>query len=162
MQRTHAIWATAQQQRMQRRAMWVLGSLVLALVISGGVNPISAAEQRLNICHLTGQGVFQLITVDASALLGHFDHGDGVPGGAVPDQPGFTFDDTCAEVPVPPPVCQANRIETTLPDPPSLGACRRFCLANFDRTLCAQQGGTARLSELESFCECFCDCGPQP
>ena len=81
-----------------RGATWFVGSLLVGLVIIGGLSTGRAASQKEDVCHLTDDGSFRLITVDASAVPSHLNHGDGVPGGAVPNHPSFTFDDTCALV----------------------------------------------------------------
>jgi hypothetical protein len=67
---------------------------VLALVWFD-VGSTSAQVQKVNVCHREGNGTYHLITVASQAVPAHLNHGDALPGGLVPDQSGFKFDDTC-------------------------------------------------------------------
>jgi hypothetical protein len=51
---------------------------------------------KVSLCHRTGNGSFHLITVGAPAEPAHMAHGDGKPGGPVPNQPGKIFGPTCS------------------------------------------------------------------
>ena len=52
--------------------------------------------ERVQLCHRTGNGSYRLIEVSVSAEEDHLDHGDGYPGGEVPDtDPVVMFDDRC-------------------------------------------------------------------
>ena len=66
------------------------GQLGLALVVIIAMlglwtsSAASAPKDRVELCHMHGNGSFQLIEVAESAVSGHFGHGDGQPGGPVP------------------------------------------------------------------------------
>ena len=58
------------------KALLGIGGVAVTGVL--GVEAASAAPQeRVQICHATGNGSFRLITVAASAVDAHLDHGDG-------------------------------------------------------------------------------------
>jgi hypothetical protein len=64
-----------------------------------GQNPPSnngKKADKVDVCHRTGNGTFILINVNGNALPAHLAHGDGVPEGEVPNQPGKHFTTTCA------------------------------------------------------------------
>jgi hypothetical protein len=52
----------------------------LALLIPAGA---FAQANKVNVCHATGKGGFQLISVASSALRAHLQHGDKLPGETV-------------------------------------------------------------------------------
>jgi hypothetical protein len=62
-----------------------------------GVNPEPEQDggQKVTLCHRTGAGFFVMITVSIDAEPAHLAHGDGRPGGAVPNQAGKVFTSTC-------------------------------------------------------------------
>jgi hypothetical protein len=70
-------------------------AMVLSLMSS---SPVSASVVQVDVCHRTGDGAYKRITVSENALPAHVAHGDGVPGGPVPEQPGSVFDQNCAVV----------------------------------------------------------------
>ena len=53
------------------------------------------------MCHVTGNGRYNLITVNGDSQQAHLDHGDGVPGGDVPGMASFIFDSNCTPVQAP-------------------------------------------------------------
>lgn len=58
-----------------------------------------ADDRKVAICHGTeGADRFILVSVAAAALDAHLAHGDGRPGGPVPDQPNRTFGPACEEL----------------------------------------------------------------
>ena len=59
---------------------------------AGGAPQSSAG--KVNVCHRSGGG-FHLINVSGNAVKAHLDHGDGLPGGAVPGSTGQVFDANC-------------------------------------------------------------------
>lgn len=61
-----------------------------------GVLTLDDEEPKVTLCHRTGNGSFHLITVGAPAEPAHMAHGDGKPGGPVPNQPGRIFGPTCS------------------------------------------------------------------
>jgi hypothetical protein len=70
------------------------GSLVSGSSTAASHRP--ADNEKLAVCH-RNQGAlgFVVISIAASALDAHLAHGDGRPGGPVPDQPGRTFGSGC-------------------------------------------------------------------
>jgi hypothetical protein len=57
----------------------------------------SSAPGSIIVCHRTERG-FVPLPLPTPAVELHLNHGDGVVGGAVPGQPGMTFDANCAAV----------------------------------------------------------------
>lgn len=55
-------------------------------------------QTKIDICHVTGNDEYMKINVAAPAVPAHEAHGDAQVGAAVPDQPGFVFDDSCTPV----------------------------------------------------------------
>lgn len=54
---------------------------------------------RVEVCHDTGgPNGFTLISIAASAVEAHLNHGDAVPGQQVPAQPGMSFDAQCRPI----------------------------------------------------------------
>ena len=68
---------------------------------SGGLPfALNGDERRVTLCHVTGNGSYQLLEVDMSAQQDHFDHGDGFPGATVPlSDPPLVLDDECRRPP---------------------------------------------------------------
>jgi hypothetical protein len=61
-----------------------------------GVTPEAEDEGvKVTLCHRTGAGFYNRISVDIDAEPAHLAHGDGYPGGAVPNSPGQVFSATC-------------------------------------------------------------------
>ncbi len=68
------------------------------------VLPIGVAGKHANkvdVCHRRGNGTFILINISRNALPAHLSHGDGLPNGWVPEQPGKKFAANCSLVEVP-------------------------------------------------------------
>jgi hypothetical protein len=63
---------------------------------------------KVDVCHKRGNGTFILINISRNALPAHLTHGDGLPDGWVPDQPGKKLTTTCSIVDVP----QKELVET--------------------------------------------------
>ena len=64
-------------------------------------DPIAEARGRapkVDICHIDDAGAWELINVNGNAQQAHVGHGDGLPGGDVPGQAGYAFDDSCTPV----------------------------------------------------------------
>lgn len=81
---------------------------ILAAVFAFTVAATSAFAQtqpppKVQECHKTGNGTFHLITISLNAQPAHVAHGDGAPGQAVPNMPGFIFGDNCTPTVAPPP-----------------------------------------------------------
>jgi hypothetical protein len=65
----------------------------------------------MEICHTTGNGHYQLITINSNAEQSHRSHGDGRTGEEVPGRAGYRFDSACYQEQIPPP-------STPPPSPP--------------------------------------------
>ncbi len=52
----------------------------LLLSFSGYVSPASAKGDKVDVCHLRGDGSYKSINVSASAVPAHLSHGDGFTG----------------------------------------------------------------------------------
>jgi hypothetical protein len=90
---------------MNLRKMLILAVLgaaasLIALSIASSQPASSAAPApKADLCHKTGNGKFQPISVAANALPAHLGHGDvQQPNGAVPGSPGYVFDSKCTAV----------------------------------------------------------------
>lgn len=79
----------------------VIGILVLLIAIIPVVS-VSAAPGKVNVCHRTGNGSYNLINISTKALSAHLAHGDGMPGDPVPNMADKVFDVDCAVVDAPP------------------------------------------------------------
>jgi hypothetical protein len=75
----------------------------------GAVAQVQAA--KVAMCHVTGNGHYQWISISVHAIPGHYKHGDAQPGEPVPARVGYRFDSTCYQEAIPPP--------TPPPTPPS-------------------------------------------
>ena len=69
--------------------------------VGGGTISLAGSAPKVDVCHSTGNGSFQL--VNDNALLAHLNHGDAQPGQLVPGDPTKEFDDACGQVDVGPP-----------------------------------------------------------
>lgn len=71
-------------------------------VLCAAFLPVSAgaAANKVEMCHEKGNGDFQLLRISSSASSAHLGHGDGIPGGPVPDMAGYEFGQDCAVVEV--------------------------------------------------------------
>lgn len=59
------------------------------------IGTAEAGGDKVDVCHLTNGGNYNLLRVSASALSAHLGHGDGQPGDAVPGLEGFIFGENC-------------------------------------------------------------------
>ncbi len=55
-------------------------------------------QNKVDVCHVTGNGSYILITIAEPALPAHLNHGDGQPGDPVSGMEGFVFDESCEPV----------------------------------------------------------------
>src|ERR1044072_107731 len=62
----------------------------------------SAPEEKVQVCHKTGNGSFHLISISINAESAQTAHGDGRPGDPVPNMAGFIFGDNCTPTTAPP------------------------------------------------------------
>jgi len=80
--------------------------IILVLLIAAmPVMSAGAGADKVDVCHLEGNGSYHLINISDNAYPAHIDHGDVSPGNPVPGMPGFVFDEGCNIVQPPPPVC---------------------------------------------------------
>lgn len=76
--------------------------LPFAVVVSLLALPVAAAAApapKFDLCHRTGDGTYQPISISANATRAHLAHGDVLqPNGVVPGEAGFVFDSQCQVV----------------------------------------------------------------
>lgn len=65
---------------------------------SGAASIASRTSDKVSLCHATGQGAYQLLSVAAPAESAHLGHGDGQIGDPYPGQRGYIFGPTCEPV----------------------------------------------------------------
>lgn len=59
----------------------------------------TAKGGKVDVCHVTGNGSFNALTMNGNALDAHLAHGDvAQPNGQVPGSPGYVFDASCSPV----------------------------------------------------------------
>jgi hypothetical protein len=88
---------------MNLRKLFALATLGLAALFialsTTATQPSFAAPAKVDLCHRTGNGSFQAISVSTNAAGAHLAHGDvQQPNGAVPGSPGYVFDSRCTPV----------------------------------------------------------------
>jgi hypothetical protein len=88
---------------MNLRKLFPLATLTIAaLFIAFSIAPTppaAAAPSKVDLCHKTGNGGYQPISVSSNAVASHQAHGDvQQPNGAVPGSPGYVFDSKCSPV----------------------------------------------------------------
>jgi hypothetical protein len=72
--------------------------LSLALLILGSASA-NAAPNKVTVCHVTGSGNVQALSVSESAVHAHLGHGDSLPGNFYADTDGDGFGDPATGVP---------------------------------------------------------------
>lgn len=73
----------------------ILGIFVFAIAVVVAV-PAYAKADKVDICHVEGNGSYHLINVSTNAVPAHLAHGDGLPSGVVPGMSeGYYFTDEC-------------------------------------------------------------------
>ena len=79
-------------------------TIIVSITLNGDVGSLQVesrqggnSEHKVEVCHVTGDGSYQLLEVDEEALADHEAHGDGLPGEVVPTDPDaeLMFDDNC-------------------------------------------------------------------
>jgi hypothetical protein len=73
------------------------------LSMTGRAAAQSGPPPKVGVCHVDETGAFKRISIAATAVSAHLAHGDGLPGGIVPGNPGWIFDAQCGFVQPPPP-----------------------------------------------------------
>lgn len=92
-----------------KKFSFILAAVVmLSLVVAGGAS--AKQDSKVEVCHKTGNGSFHMISISSSALDAHLAHGDGMPGQAVPGQPGKVFGADCS-------IASTGQGEPALPPP---------------------------------------------
>jgi hypothetical protein len=86
-------------------------SAAAVLVVASLPDEAFGRQARVDVCHLTGNGSYNLITVSESALDAHVRHGDGQPGDAIPDGSGWVFGEDCSPEPPQPTITQGNLLD---------------------------------------------------
>lgn len=77
----------------------LIAALVAALIgMTLVAAPADAKNEKVDVCHITGNGSFQLINVSENAVRAHVDHGDGLIGDPVPGMAGYAFGEDCVPV----------------------------------------------------------------
>lgn len=67
------------------RGILFVGMLVFASAV------IAKGADKVDVCHVTGNGSYHLINISTNAVPAHLAHGDGFPGQAVPGDDGTEF-----------------------------------------------------------------------
>jgi len=80
-------------------AMAGIGAVGAGMAVVGTAS--AARAEKVTICHRTGNGGWNAITVSKNAQKAHLNHGDYLPGDEVPDGDGATFGDDCSIVEAP-------------------------------------------------------------
>lgn len=88
---------------MRTRSRFFMAVPTVALVAGLGAAAAAQAngQSKSDVCHLRGDGSYELITVADPALDAHFAHGDGAIGGDVPGLDAKVFDAECSIVDAP-------------------------------------------------------------
>src|SRR5215475_14143842 len=106
--------------------------LATVLAFTVAVRPAAAQPApKVPDCHLTGNGTFHLIVISSNALPAHVAHGDGQPGQAVPNMPGFIFGDNCTPTVAPPPELPIGCYKL-VNNPPSVASLDIFYIGPID------------------------------
>jgi hypothetical protein len=85
-------------------AILLVAVLVITIASSTDFTAASSTvpEEKVQVCHKTGNGSFHLISISINAESAHTAHGDGRPGDPVPNMAGFIFGDNCTPTTAPP------------------------------------------------------------
>lgn len=88
------------RRKMLTVAVLASAAFALALGIAATQTTASAAPpSKVDLCHRTGNGTYQPISVSSNAAANHMSHGDvAQPNGVVPGSPGYVFDSKCNAV----------------------------------------------------------------
>ena len=82
------------------RRLLVLGLMSLLATAVMVPTAVLAEAEKVDVCHLNILGDWQVNSVSSNgqAVQAHLNHGDALPGEAVPGMAGYTFDDDCSAV----------------------------------------------------------------
>jgi len=80
-----------------------IGAAAVGSTVSAGGEVAQVQAPKLDMCHVMGNGSFQVINISANAESAHRNHGDGYPNGPVPGNNGYRFDSACKQelIPIP-------------------------------------------------------------
>ena len=79
-----------------RPLLTTLALVLVAMLLTAA--PLGAKPNKVDVCHLDGNGTYRLITIAEPAVDSHLsNHGDALPGDDHPD-PGYVFGDDCTAV----------------------------------------------------------------
>lgn len=81
---------------MRRLALLGIVGLLAALWLAP--TALAAPAEKVDVCHIEGNGSYHLINISENALPAHLGHGDALPGDPVPGEPGMVFDASCTAV----------------------------------------------------------------
>lgn len=62
-----------------RRALLTALVPAMALVAIGTATVVGSPQDKVDVCHQTGNGSFHVINISANALPAHMNHGDVLP-----------------------------------------------------------------------------------
>jgi len=79
----------------------LVSAVALSTLLSLG-GPAIAGQTQVDVCHLQGDGTYQLITITDIAYDTHVVHGDASPGDPFPGDPTLSFAEDCT------PICDAG------------------------------------------------------
>lgn len=83
--------------------------LVASFLITGMVfADEDKPDEKVDVCHREGNGSYHLINISENALPAHLNHGDGLPGGKVPDMQAMKFGGDCSLVEIVPPTVESG------------------------------------------------------
>ena len=114
-----------ERRKLMKLKFALLFAAVLAVTIlsSTDFTPASSAapQEKVQVCHKSGNGSFHLISISSNAESAHNAHGDGRPGDPVPNMAGFIFGDNCTPTTAPP-VDLATGCYKLVNNPPSVAS----------------------------------------
>ena len=79
----------------------VISKFAIAFLVLGFANAeaLYAGQNKIDVCHMEGNGTYHLINIAEAAFQSHIDHGDASPGDIVPGGTQFSFADDCTLIP---------------------------------------------------------------
>jgi hypothetical protein len=119
-----------------KKFSFIIAAIVIFnLALAGGAS--AKQDSKVDVCHKTGNDSFHLISISSSALDAHLAHGDGMPGQAVPGQPGKVFGADCSIAPTgqsepaqPPPLTTPPNTKKTV-KPNKVDVCHKTGNGNY-------------------------------
>jgi len=135
-------------------------AVATAIALGGGIARVAAAAQPADVqmCHVTGNGSFHMISVDGHADQAHRAHGDGRPGESVPGSTTLVFDAECQQVlrPVAPSLlacpCWNTYTQASLLSLLTSGQTTPFCAKSALHVALTPNNGATALFVTSGFC----------